>query len=160
MKINVYSSSIKAFKGFCIHFPEGLVTCKNNADCEKCELGDRIRLSNIRSNNSELLFSDRDCLRQTKAGGGETFYMKPIVLTEKAMERLGIKLNLYSQIAIAGGGCGCLVNNPVGPIDCYLLSDPKKVFTIYRHECYGIPSPRAVEKYEDLFFVGLRRYFT
>lgn len=158
MKINVYADSKKAFRGFCVHFPEGYVKCER-FNCDFCELGDRIRLTNVRLHNKESLFSDRNCLRQTKAGGGETYYNKPIVLTEKAMERLGIQLNLYNQIAIAIGGSGCFVKNVSGAIDCCLFSDKNFTFTIYRFETYGIPDARAVEKYESLFFMGLREYF-
>ena len=157
MKINVYSDSKRAFKGYCIHFPEGYVKC-DRFSCDLCELGDRIRLTNVRLHNNEMLFSDRNCLRKTKAAGGENFYNKPIVLTEKAMEQLGIKLNLYNQIAIAVGGSGCFAQNVSGAIDCFLLSDKNFTFTISRFDTYGIPDTRAVEKYEKLFFMGLRGY--
>ena len=113
----------------------------------------------MRSNTDIPLFCDRDCLRQTKAGGGETFYQKPIVLTEAVMERLGIEKTLFNQIAIAYGGSGVFVQNKVGAVDCFLFADKRKRFTIYRFEAYGIPNERAVEKYEKLFFMGLRGYF-
>ena len=155
----ILSRERKKSGGYCIHFPHGYVKCDNHYFCDKCLIADRIRISKVRGNSEIPLFCDRDCLRQTKAGGGENFYRKPIVLTEAAMERLCIEKTLFNQMAFAYGGSGVFVQNKVGAVDCFLLSDKEKKFTIYRFEAYGIPNERAVEKWEKLFFMGLRGYF-
>lgn len=97
----------------------------------------------------------KNVLRQTPKGGGETFFRRPIVLKEEAMERLGITKHLYYQIAIATGGPGCWIKNSAGFIDAYLYGDPGREILVYRHEVYGIPDEAAVERYNKLFLLKL-----
>lgn len=160
MKYTVVTPRDKLSSEYCEHFPDGLVKCDNYHSCYLCTLADRIRATNAQKDTSLILFDNKNCLRQTPSGGGENFYNKPIVLTEKAMKRLHIEQSLFNQMAIAFGGAGCFPKNKASAIDCYLLSDPERVFIISRYETYGIPDMRAVEKYEELFFMGLRRYFS
>lgn len=158
MSYTVWTSKNRNLSEFCHHFPEGLVKCDNYKQCMSCVFADRIRMTNQRKSREYPLFWERDCLKQTKVGGGETFYNKAIVLSEDCMERLGIEKILFNQIAIAFGGCGCFVQNKVGPIDIYLLSDPNEKYLVYRNEVCGIPNDAAVKKWENLFFMGLRDY--
>ena len=144
---------------FCDKFPDGLVRCISYHSCNYCTLADRIRVTNSRKDASVIFFDSKNCLRQTPAGGGENFYNKPLVLTEKAMEKYKIPKNLYNQIVVAYGGAGCFPKNKGSIIDVFLLADPERRFLITRHDVHGIPDMRAVEKYEKLFFMGLKRYF-
>lgn len=144
---------------YCDKFPDGLVRCINYHCCYCCVLAERIRITNSSKDPAVILFDSHNCLRQTPAGGGENFYNKPLVLTEKAMEKYKIPKNLYNQIVVAYGGAGCFPKNKGSIIDVFLLSDPERRFMITRHDVHGIPDMRAVEKYEELFFMGLKRYF-
>ena len=159
MSYQILTAEQKRAEGYCTHFPNGFLNCDNYFDCCRCTVADRIRTTNNRKDRNFLLLNDRDCLRQTKSGGGETLYNKPIVLKEKAMERLGIEKTLFNQIAVAYDGPGVFVKNPGGEIDCYLFNDKDFKFTISRYETYGIPNMAAVEKWEELFFMGLKRIF-
>ena len=145
----------KFIRGECYHFPSGYVMCENNYCCSSCAMAARIR-----RNKTDLpLFCDRDALRQTPAGGGQTFYRKPVILCPSAMDRLGLEPLLINQIMIATDGPGVFVKNVVGMIDGYLFCDPTKKISVIRSECYGIPTPGAAKKYDEYFFLGLLRFY-
>ena len=147
------------FKGLCYHFPSGYVACENNFCCNSCMMAERLRQNTQRTRKDLPLFDHRDCLKQTPKGGGESFYRMPVVLSPSAMERLGLEPVLINQIVIALTGSGCFKQNPVGPIDGYLLNDRSRSITVYRSECLGVPTPGAAKRYDDYFFLGLLRFY-
>ena len=142
---------------YCPYFTTGLVLCKNQKRCISCEFADRMRQSIVLRNKNLPLFVPSDALRQTKKGGGDTWWHFPIILSEEVMDRLGLEKNVFFQIAIAEGGGGVFKKNPVGPVDCHLFANPSKKFTISRNEAYGIPDERAVRRYDELFFMDLHK---
>lgn len=142
----------------CPHFPYGYVECYYPRFCDRCELGDRIRRDRVTKAKSFPLFTHSDTLRQTDKGGGAMLWHYPIILTERALERLGIDKNVYNQIAVADGGPGVFLKNSAGEIDIHLFTDKEKIFTITRAETYGIPNENAVRRYDEWFFLGLRKY--
>ena len=153
--INVAKERLKNKDYYCPHFPVGYVECRYPRDCQRCELGDRIRRSNAVATNNVPLFTYRDARRQTDKGGGAMWWNYPIILSEECMERLGFEKNIFFQIAVADTGSGVFLKNPTGPIDCHLFTNPSRKFTITRNEAYGIPNERAVELYDKLFFYDL-----
>ena len=159
MSYTLVSYKDKISSEYCDKFPDGLARCISGHYCNMCPLEDRIRINKSRSEISSILFDSKNCLRQTPAGGGENFYNMPLVLTEKAMDRYHVPKNLFNQIVVAYGGAGCFPKNKGSVIDVFLLADPERRFLITRYDIYGIPNMQAVEKYEELFFMGLKRYF-
>ena len=141
---------------YCKHFPSGYVYCSNYKDCERCELGDRIRRDKAMKSAS-VIFSFSDARRQTEKANGDMWWHFPIILSPEAMLRLDIECNMFYQIAVADFGPGCFLKNPAGEIDCHLFANSCKRFTISRKEAYGIPTDAAVRKYDDLFFMGLEK---
>ncbi len=142
-------------KNYCPHFKNGFIACFDR-HCDRCALADRMRLSSAVNNKDILLFTERDALRQTPKGGGETWYKKYIIVSPAALEKHGITVNLYNQIAYAYDGSGCFIKNPCGYVDCILFSDMRVRFTICRHEAFGLPNPRAIERFDELFFMNLK----
>lgn len=143
---------------YCTHFPYGYVKCENSpSDCTRCLLGDRIRREAVMQKTKGLLFISSDVLRQTEKGGGDMWWHFPILLSKEAMERLHLSNNIYYQVAVADGGPGVFLKNPVGQIECHLLVDPSKTFTITRNEAYGIPNESACRRFDNFFFYGLEK---
>lgn len=141
----------------CKHFKHGNVECRNGFRCTNCEFADRVRADLAISYRDLPLFSYGDCLKQTPKGGGANWYKKPIILSPAVMARNGIEQSLFYQIAIAYDGSGVFAQNPSGPIDCYLLGNKQKKITISRRDAYGIPNEWAVRRYDELFFMGLKK---
>ena len=140
----------------CPYFDLGMVKCYDQTACNRCEFGDRMRQSKLREASRLLLFCEKDVLRQTEKAGGDMWWTYPIVLREETMDRLGLERNLFFQIAVADGGPGVFLKNPVGEIDCHLFVNESKRFTITRKEAYGIPNENAVRKFDETFFMNLR----
>jgi len=158
MKTESIDYKLYVKRGLCPHIRYGSVLCKNGFNCLFCEIADRIRISRSIECDDYPLFYWKDCLVQTKHAGGDCFYNKPLVLTEDAMDRLGIERSIYNQIVFAYGGPGVFLKNKGGQIDVYMVNDHSKKFVISRYETYGIPNPQTIEKYDELFFFGLKRY--
>ena len=135
----------------CIQMPYAEVFCGNNYLCNHCEIADRIRRNTGEVICERPLFGWRDALPQTPGKKGETWYRMPVILSPEAMDRLGLEPILKNQIIIAEGGPGVLKANPCGVIDAILYADPRRVITVNRSECYGMPIPRACEIYDSYF---------
>lgn len=143
-------------RGLCLHFGNGYVPCRNNYWCMGCELADRIRAHAV-AQEKTLYFSDSDCLRQTPKGGGANWYQKVILLKPTAFERYNIPLVAVNQFAVAVGGPGVFVSNPVGAVDIRLLVDSRAEYTISRIDAYGIPSLEGCRKIDRLLCMDLER---
>lgn len=143
-------------EGFCENFPTGYVKCMNNYICSCCDLADRLRRS--RPPNIPL-FDWRDALPQTPSYNGENWYNLPVILMPDAMRRLGIECRAINQIMIAYDGPGVFKRNVSGEIDGFLLCDRQKHITVIRSECYGIPSRKTAERYDELYFLGLSKFY-
>ena len=139
---------------YCKHVPHGYVVCEHYGICNACELGARLRKEQARVMDYPLL-SWRDARPQTASQKGETWYQKPVILSPEAMRRLGLEMKLINQVMIAYDGPGVFKKNVVGEIDGYLLNDRTKRFTVTRSECYGIPTARAAEYFDECYFLGL-----
>ena len=148
----------RAEHGFCPYFTTGYVEC-HSRHCDRCEFADRIRVSRaIQERNIPLLTKD-NCLRQTTKGGGDIFFRRPVVLSEDALKKYGIRQHLYYQMAFAYDGGGCLPKNTAGPVDVYLFADKERKFTVLRFELLGVPNEQTVKRYDNLFFMGLHRVY-
>ncbi len=143
-------------EGICKHFPSGYVRCDNFYLCDRCELADRLRVS--RPPNIPL-FDWRDALPQTPSYNGENWYHKPVILSPDAMRRLGIECRTINQIMIALDGPGMFKKNVAGEIDGVLLRDSRKHITVTRLECYGIPSRKTAERFDELYFLELLKFY-
>ena len=152
--INISADSQK--KGLCKYFPSGYVRCMNSYNCSRCEFADRLRLS--RPPNIPL-FDWRDALPQTPSYNGENWYMKPVILMPDTLRRLGVECITINQIMIALDGPGMFKKNVAGEIDGVLLRDPRKHITVTRLECYGIPSRKTAERYDELYFLELLKFY-
>ena len=158
MKVeNVKRERLLGKDHYCPHFLGGYVECYPPRHCSRCDFADRIRYDTAEKNKAELLFTGKDVLRQTEKGGGADWWHFPIILTEEAMDRLHIEKNLYYQIAIADGGPGVFLKNRFGYLDIHLLADPRKKYVISRGDAYGIPTAKAVRRYDSLFFMDLHK---
>lgn len=140
---------------FCNYLPGEYLECINHGICERCEIADRYRLHNFKQ---EILFDWRDALPQTPKGCRQWVNL-PVILMPSAMERLDIEPILLNQIMVTTLSPGCFYQNPVGVIDGYLFVNHTKRIEVSRKECYGVPAPKAVERYDDLFHMNLRRFF-
>ena len=137
--------------GLCLHLPYSTVLCDNFYRCDHCVVADRIRRNTGEVICERPLFGWRDALPQTPGKKGETWFRKPVILSPEAMERLGLEPILKNQIIIAEDGPGVFKHNPCGEIDAILYADPRRVITVNRSECYGMPNPRACEIYDSYF---------
>ena len=144
--------------GNCPHVPYSTVKCNNGYNCMRCEIADRVRIMRKNDCSDLPLFYWRDCIVRNSRYGGNNFYQKIILLTEEAMQRLGLEVNLYNQFVYAYDGPGCLPGNCGSQIDIYLCNDHSKKYTITRFETYGVPTEQTLEKFDDLFFLGLKKY--
>lgn len=140
---------------FCNYLPGEYFECINYGFCDRCEIADRYRLQNFQQ---ESLFDWTDALPQTPKGCRQWIDM-PVILKPSAMDRLNIAPLLLNQIMVTTLSPGCFYQNPVGAIDGYLLVDRTKRIEVSRKECYGVPTLKAVERYDDLFHMNLRRFF-
>ena len=136
----------------CIRFPTGYVDCVSGFRCESCEFAERLRHDRLKN---VPLFGWRDALPQTETYGGQTWYRRPVLLSPEAMKKHGIEPLTINQVFICEDGPGMFKRNPAGEIDGYLLCNRLERFTVMRSECYGIPTLRAAEKYDEYFFLGL-----
>lgn len=155
---HVLSYEDKIKHGLCPHLPNGYLVCYAH-HCDHCEIADRIRSSNAREAKDVPLFEKNNCLRQTPKGGGEIFYKRPVVLSENAMKKYGLKLKLFYQLAFAYDGGGCLPKNTAGPVDIYLFADDTIKLTVLRFELLGVPNEDALKRYDKIFFMGLHRKY-
>ena len=144
--------------GNCPHIPYSAVKCKNGYNCLRCEIADRVRLTRKIDCSDVPLFYWRDCLAKTARYGGNNFYQKIIVLTEDALEKLSLEVNIFNQLAFAYAGAGCLPGNPGSQLDIYLVNDHSKKYTISRTDVYGVATDQTIDKYDSLFFLGLKKY--
>ena len=142
--------------GICKHFPFGYVFCENYYLCEHCEFAHRLRVS--RPANIPL-FDWRDALPQTPSYNAENWYRKPVILSPDALRRLGIECRAINQIIIAMDGPGVFKKNVSGEIDGVLLSDRQRHIIVIRSECYGIPSRKTAERFDELFYLGLLKFY-
>lgn len=144
--------------GNCPRMPYAVVKCNNGFNCLRCEIADRVRLT-IKNDCKDLpMFYWRDCILRTARYGGDDFYKKIIVLTEEAMTKIGVEVNIFNQLAFAYDGAGCFPKNPGSQLDIYLVNDHSKKYTICRTDVYGVATEQTINKYDALFFLGLKRY--
>ena len=124
--------------------------------CDVCDIAYRIRQNKISEVlDDECLFNWRDVLGITPKSGGAQWYNRPVLLKPEAMKRAGITVNLINQVFFAVGGSGVFPHNPMGMIDGYLVSQPKKEYTFFRGDFYGVPNDAAVERYYSLYRIKI-----
>ena len=157
MKIEDKSGTLYNFKRFgdCILYPESWVPCERWHNCTGCDVAGRYR-ANVKPGVHPLL-SHSDALPQTKSGCS-VFLNKALILKPEAMKRLGLEEDLKYQIVIPFPSPGLFPSNPTGFIDCRFLCEDLRTFTVYRNEVYGVPNAAAVRKYDDIYFLNLKRY--
>ena len=154
-KIETFSTNEARLRGDCIMFHHGTIACHNHYACDRCELGDRLRKNIL---HKAMMFTYRDALPQTEKGC-HNFCDMPLILTPDAMTRLRLNHDLINQIMVAYPSPGCFRSNPAGEIDGYLLNRPGMKVTVSRKEVFGVPNPRAVERYDQLYRLRLSRFF-
>ena len=142
--------------GMCIRMPYADVKCEAFYTCDRCVVADRIRRNRQEDEFNHILFDFYDVKKRTPKGGGLEWVNKALVLKPEAMERAGIKVDLYHQIFISTGGSGMLSINPVGMVDGYTLAD-RKTYTFIRSDFFGIPTEVAAEKLDKLFITNIKK---
>lgn len=145
-------------KADCIMIPYLRATCKYSHDCRSCDIADRVRFNSREfTKKTAELFWPFDVLPKTPKGGGLEYLRKPLILKPEAMECLGIEVELYNQIFIPTGGAGMFSNFPGSQIDGYIVNDRRKIYTISRHDVYGVANEAAVKRFKDLFLIDLHK---
>lgn len=135
------------------------LACRDDHDCERCQFADSVRKDRIERNKHEgELFDHNDVRLMTPKGNGRDWYLMPIIAKPDTLRRAGIDVNMYNQIFITTSGAGMFYANAGSELDGYFLSDRSKIFSFGRQDFYGIPNDKAVSRYEDLFFIDLKRY--
>lgn len=140
----------------CMQMPYATVRCDYSHRCHNCEVADRIRKNRLDGAVTHEMFGYYDVKKRTPKGGGLEWVNKALVLKPEAMERAGIKVDLYHQIFISTGGSGMLSINPVGMVDGYTLAD-RKTYTFIRSDFFGIPTEAAAEKFDKLFITNIKK---
>ena len=147
-----------SFDGFCFRLADSRVRCGCGYDCERCEISARIEEDTGSAVVDRILFSWRDALPQTPTHNAETWFRKPVILSPEAMKRLGLPSSLRYQIFFAEDGPGVFKHNPTGEIDGVLLCNARRIITVSRNECYGLPNERACRRYDEYYArLGVRR---
>ena len=143
--------------GNCIFLlPYTKVVCHYSYLCDCCEV--YYRFKRIKMNECldvKDLFGWRDVLGTTPKSGGADWYRRSVVLKPEAMRNKGITVNLINQVFYAKDGSGVFKHNPSGMIDGYLCADPKKEYTFFRNDFYGVISDSAKKRYEGLYGIKL-----
>ena len=145
-------------KSECFMIPYLRTTCNYSHNCCRCDIADRVRFNSREFTKKTFeLYWPCDVLRKTEKGGGLDYLYKPLILKPEAMERLGIEVELYNQIFIPTSGAGMFSNFPGSQFDGYILNDRRKIYTISRHDVYGVANEAAVKRYKDLFLIDLHK---